>query len=159
MEALIESIATSLNTTFNEKLVGSGGDFGAGLTHGPYTVTCYFDQWEDIVYPNIAMQVVQDIHVGPPLECCGGGVMELTLNFRISIDSKENEYSIGSALVEAVRTWLCSISESDEITAVGYTYVAIVTVPDTLWVYDGPILNLNVVTKVSYIRQIANVEE
>lgn len=159
MEALINSIATSMNTEFNEKLVGLGGDFGDALTHGPYTISCYFHQWKDIAYPNIAMQIVQDIHVGPPLECCGGGVMELTINFRVSIDSKEHENSIGSALVEAVRLWLCSISESDEITATDYTYVAIVQVPDTLWAYDGEILNFHIMTKIHYIRQTATEEE
>jgi hypothetical protein len=155
MDALIKMLAASLDSTFSGKEVGTGGDFGDTLTRGPYDIYCYFHQWSDIKYPNIAMQVVQEIHVGHALECCGGGVMELTVNFRVSIDSKIHGYSIGSALVEAVREWLCTISESDDLTAADYTYVAIVQVPDTFWNYEGEILNFHIMTKLHYIRQTA----
>jgi len=153
MEPLIIALATELDSSFNGETVGLGGTYGTSCTKGPFTIQTTFHQWDNITYPNIGMQVVQEVHVGHALECCAGGVMELTVSFRVSIDSKLQGYSIGSALVEAIRTWLCTMNESEDLTGDDYTYVAMVGIPDTYWLPNGPILDFHVVTKLRYIRQ------
>jgi hypothetical protein len=153
MEALIKSIADSMYTYFDSKTVGQGGDYGSTLTRGPYAIKCFYHQWDNITYPSIHLQIVQESYQGAALECCGGGVHALTLDFRISVDSKVHAMSIAMSLHEALREWLCEIDGSPTLTPGDYSYVAYAETPSTNYVYDGPILNLHVITRFHYVRQ------
>jgi hypothetical protein len=162
MEALIKSLAAQLETDFNGKTVGAGGDFGALLTRGPFPVYTYFHQWEDVHYPSINVQIVSESFTGQPLECCGGGVMDLLVDFRISVDSKKHGWSIASALHEAFREWLCEVSGTTDLidseldldtTPMAYTYVATIEIPTTYHIYEGEVFSMHVMTRIHYVRQ------
>lgn len=163
MQALIETLATKLNTDFNGKTVGVGGDFGALLTRGPFTVYTYFHQWEDIKYPSINVQVVSDNFRGEPMECCGGGVFTTTLDFRISVDSKVHGWSIAASLEEALREWFCDVSGTDDLTSAEmstdatplpmYTYIATIEIPSSYYLYEGEVFSIHVMANIHYVRQ------
>ena len=152
MQALVETLATQLSADFNGKTVGAGGDFGDTLTRGPFTVYTYFHQWEDIQYPSINVQIVSEVFQGQPLECCGGGVMALTVDFRITVDSKKHGYSIAASLQEALREWLCSVSGDDSLTAPTYTYIPTIEVPTSYHIYEGEVFSIHVVARIHYLR-------
>jgi hypothetical protein len=152
MQALIEQLASQLQTDFNGKSVGAGGDYGATLTRGPYDIYTYFHQWEDIKYPSISVQIVSEVFQGEMLECCGGGVMALTVDFRISVSSKEHGWSICKSLEEALREWLCYVSGDDTLTAASYSYIPTIEIPTSYHIYEGEVFSIHVVARVHYLR-------
>lgn len=162
MQALIETLASELATEFRTKTVGTGGDFGSTLTRGPFDIFVYFHQWEDIQYPSINVQVVSEVFLGEPLECCGGGVMCLAVDFRISVDSKQHGWSIAKSLEEALREWFCSVSGDDSLTSTEmttdatpvakYSYIPTIEVPSSYHIYEGEVFSIHVMARIYYPR-------
>jgi len=109
MRELIEEFVRELASHFDGKTVGAGGDFGATLTRGPFTISTLFHQWQDIVNPSIHVQIIHEQPVGVNLACCGGPTI-LQLNVRISVDQKTHGWSIAMAIYEALRSWLCEVN-------------------------------------------------
>jgi len=154
MEALIRNLALNLRMTFHDKTVGGGGDFGAEVSdRGPFAVSTFFHQFESVSYPSISMQVVNETHLGQPLECCGGGVHVLQINFRIAVKTKEQGWSIASALHEAVREWLCQINAVGVLDDGDNTVIPHVKVPDTHWIFEGDFISVHVIARIYYLRQ------
>lgn len=153
MQILIDKFATSMKTTFDGKTVGNGGDFGSALSKGPFTIHTGFHQWQNIEYPCIHLQIIQESFLGEPLECCGGGVHSLSFDIRISSDSKTQGYSIAAALHEAVREWLCEISGTDTLKSDDYSYTASIQTPDSNYVPEEGIFSIHVIGKIFYVRQ------
>jgi hypothetical protein len=159
VEDIIKALSAGLKTTFDGKTVGNGGDFGPGLTRGPFPIKCFFHQWEGITYPSIHTQILQEDAQGEPLECCGG-VNVLTVDFRISVDSKLHGWSIASNLEENLRAWFCTLSGTDDLvpadaTPTNSVYLVYVKVRQSVHQYDGNIYNRHVMTEFHYVRQIA----
>lgn len=153
MEDVIKALANSLKNTFDGKSVGVGGDFDDAMSIGPFTINCYFHQWANIHHPSIHLQLIQEQFLGQPLECCGGGVHSLSVDFRISVDSKVHGYSIAALLHEALREWLCELNGSSDLTPDDYTLIVYTGIPTTNFVYEGEILSLHCLTSLSYVRQ------
>ena len=160
MDDLVKAIAEGLQTTFDGSTVGSGGDYGAMLGKGPFVIHTFFHQWSEVTFPSIHMQVVNEVPQGAPLECCGGGVQVLTVDFRISVDTKKHGWSIASKLHEALREWFCTLNGTEDLvpadaTPIDSIYLTYIEPPETTYLYDGEIFNMHVMTRFNYVRQIA----
>lgn len=151
MRELIVQFVQDIQSHFNGMTVGSGGNFGATLTNGPFDITTYFHQWQEISNPSIHVQVVQEVptHTGW-FECCGGPT-NLLLNVRISVDQKEHGWSIAMALYEELRTWLCEKNYS--LAPAGEDYLVIVSQQVTAnHVYEGDVFSIHTSVTLTYMR-------
>lgn len=160
MREIIIEFVQMLSTHFAGKTVGSGGDFGASLTNGPFDITAYFHQWQDIVNPSIHVQIIQESPIGTNLQCCGG-VTRLALNVRISVDQKGHGWSIAMALYEELRNWLCDEVNYKLAPQVGATpdsdecYLVFVDMDGITadHVYEGDVFSLHVKVNLTYLRR------
>ena len=151
MRELIIEFTRDLNSHFGGKTVGSGGDYGSTLTNGPFTINTYFHQWKEIDNPSMHVQVIQERLVGDNFECCGG-VTELTLNVRISVDYKLQSWSIAEALYEELRAWFCS--NNYQFAPTGDDYIVFVDQNIIAQhVYEGDIFSIHTKVKLTYMRR------
>lgn len=141
-----------LQAHFNGKSVGSGGDYGATLTNGPFDISTNFHQWEDIVNPSIHVQIIQEAPIGSNFECCGG-FTSLTLDVRISVNQKGQGWSIAMALYEELRSWLCqtlnySVAPDSE------DYLVIIDADKIIanHIYEGDVFSIHTLIKLTYPR-------
>ena len=98
------------------------------------------------------VQLIQERFEGEPLECPGGGVYELTLDIRISVDQRQQGWSIASVIHEELRKWLADLT-TDELKD-DSSYIASVENPDSQWLYEEEILDVHVMTRVHYVRSL-----
>ena len=150
MRELIVQFSQDLNTNFNGKTVGNGGDFGSTLTIGPFPISTYFHQWKKIVNPSIHTQIIQEAPASGMFECCGGPT-NLRLNVRISVDQKGQGWSIAMALYEELRDWLCVKNYSLSPDA---DYLVIVSQQITAdHIYEGDIFSIHTKVNLTYLRR------
>ena len=150
MKEVIVNLAQAIESHFDGKTVGNGGDFGATLTNGPFDINTYFHQWESISNPSIHVQVIQERNIQGNFECCGGATA-LTVNIRISVDQKLQSWSIAMALYEELRAWLCEQnyqlgSDCDYLVIVGQNINA-------QHVYEGDIFSIHTRLELTYMRR------
>ena len=152
MRELIVQLTRDLATHFDDKTVGTGGDFGATLTNGPVTIKTYFHQWQEIENPSIHLQVIQEQPASPNFECCGGPT-SLTLNARISVNQKIQGWSIAMALYEEMRSWLCDMNYS--FAPDGNDYLVIVGQNSIVaaHVYEGDVFSIHCKFDLTYMRR------
>ena len=152
MRELIVQFTQDLSTHFDGKTVGSGGDFGATLTNGPFDIATYFHQWKEIVNPSIHVQIIQEAPASENFECCGGPTA-LTLNVRISINQKVQGWSIAMALYEELRSWLCDMNYS--FAPDGNDYLVIVGQNSIVatHVYEKDVFSIHTKMDLTYLRR------
>lgn len=151
MRELIVQLSQAINTEFNGKTVGAGGDFGSTLTSGPFTISTYFHQWKDIKNPSIHLQPIQELPASDMFECCGGPT-SLKVDIRISVNQKGQGWSIAMALYEALRNWLCTKNYS--LAPVGEGYLVIISQQITAdYVYEGDIFSIHTKVTLTYMRR------
>ena len=151
MRELTENITNLLRSHFHGKEVGSGGDFGATLPVGPFTIGIYLTQWQDIKHPSIHIQPIQERTLCNSIDgCCGG--TELILNIRISAYQKPSGWSIVAALYEELRSWL--ITNKYRLAPVGEEYTVIINdriVVDD--VFEGDVQSTHIKVRLTYMRR------
>jgi len=152
MRELIVSFVQAIKDHYDQKTVGDGGDFGATLTNGPFTITTYFHQWQNITNPSIHVQILQEFPVGSNFECCGG-VTALKLNVRISVDQKGQGYSIATALYEELRSWLCD--QNYQLAPAGEDYLVFIDADGIIanHIYEGDVFSIHVLVNLTYLRR------
>lgn len=151
MRELIIKFTQELEEHFGDKTVGSGGDFGATLTKGPFTINTYFHQWKDIINPSIHVQIIQEQLIGENFECCGG-ITQLTLNVRISVDDKGQGWGIATVLYEELRSWLCEKNYS--LAPTGEDYLVVIDQNITAdHVYEGDVFSIHSRIYLTYLRR------
>ena len=151
MRELIISLVQAFQTEYNGKTVGAGGDFGATLTNGPFTITTYFHQWQQIDNPSMHIQIVQEDAEGGNFECCGG-ITTLKVNVRISVDQKLQGWSIASILYEEFRKWLCAKNYS--LAPAGEDYLVVVDASRITanHIYEGDVFSIHTMIYLTYLR-------
>ncbi len=151
MREIIVSLTQALQTHFNGLTVGDGGDFGATLTNGPFTIKTYFHQWQDIKNPSVHLQMIQETSAGNNFECCGG-VTTLKFDIRISVDQKGQSWSIAHVLYEELRSWLCEINY--KLAPAGENYLVIIDQDDITanFMYEGDVYSIHTLIKCTYLR-------
>lgn len=152
MRELIIELVQEISDHFDGYTVGNGGDYGATLTNGPFTVSAYFHQWQSITNPSIHVQIIQETPASSNFECCGG-VTTLTANIRISVDQKEHGWSIAMALYEELRSWLCDMNY--QLAPTGEDYLVIVGANSIVaqHVYEGDIFSIHTKVAMTYLRR------
>ena len=152
MKEIIISLTQKLQDHFNGKTVGqAGADFGATLTNGPFTITTYFHQWEDIENPSVHLQVIGERPAGYNFECCGG-VTSLQFDIRISVDQKGQSWSIAHALYEELRTWFCEINYSIAPDTEDYLVIIDQDKISANFMYEGDIYSIHTLINCTYLR-------
>ena len=151
MRELIVNFVQLLSTHFNGKTVGNGGDYGATLTNGPFDITAYFHQWQQIQNPSIHVQVVQETPASSNFECCGGPT-NLILNIRISVDQKGQGWSIAMAMYEELRDWLCTYNYSYAPDGEDYLVILDQSQITGDHVYEGDIFSIHSRVALTYMR-------
>lgn len=152
MRELIKSFVDKIHTEFNGKTVGTGGDYGSTLTVGPFDITVYVNQWQEIVNPSIHVQVVQESPALDNFECCGG-ITNLKLNIRISVDQKGQSWSIAEAIYEAFRDWLCDNTYSLGPDTEDYLVIVDQSSISTVDLYEGDIFSKHTLITLTYNRR------
>lgn len=158
MRELIVNFTRLLATEFNDKTVGSGGDFGATLSNGPFTIKTFFHQWEEFDHQSgadnpvyIHTQIIQEKPVSDNFECCGGPT-SLLLNIRISVLQKGQGWSIAEALYEALRDWLCNTNYSYAPGDEDYLVILDQASIYANHVYEGDVFSINTTVALTYLR-------
>ena len=151
MREIIVSLTQAIQTHFNGLTVGTGGTYGATLTNGPFNITTYFHQWDNIVNPSVHLQVIQEIPAGYNFECCGG-VTTLEVDVRISVLQKGQSWSIAMALYEELRSWLCEINYS--LAPAGENYLVIIDQDKirAMHMYEGDVFSIHTLMNLTYLR-------
>ena len=151
MRELIVALAQGISDHFDGETVGSGGTYGTTLTNGPFTITAYFHQWQDIQNPSIHVQVVQEVPAHTWFECCGGPTA-LTVNIRISVDQKEQSWSIAAAMYEELRSWLC---DNNYQLGVDCDYLVFVDQSSIIvsHIYEGDVFSIHTMLNLTYLRR------
>jgi len=153
MQVLIDELTTQLVAEYDGKTIGGDGADYASELGSTGTIHVYIDEWEDIDYPCIRFDIIQELFAGSPLECCEGGVMKLRVNFIVWIDTKIHGQRMAWALVEELRKWLCGLNESSTLTPEGYTYVPTIGIPTSDPISDGMVYGISLKTDIVYLRQ------
>jgi hypothetical protein len=153
MQVIIDTLSTQLRDDFNGKTVGGlGADFAPELAATGY-IKVIVGEWENITYPSIAFIVVQEAFNGPSFECCVGGLMDLMVDFRVSVDTKKHGQRMAWAIIEELRTWLCGLNGTDDLTAPDYSFVTAVGIPTSNVVDEGTLFHIHLMTPIKYLRQ------
>ena len=152
MRELIVSFVQKLSEHFDGKTVGDGGDFGATLTNGPFDITAYSHQWQEIDNPSIHVQTIQESPASTNFECCGGPT-NLTLNVRISVDQKGQGWSIAMAMYEELRDWLCDTNYSFAPDGEDYLVILDQSRITADHIYEGDIFSIHTKLALTYLRR------
>jgi hypothetical protein len=152
MKELIISFVQEVSAHFDGKTVGNGGDFGSTLTVGPFDVTAYFHQWQEISNPSIHVQIIQESPASANFECCGGPT-NLLLNVRISVDQKGQGWSVAMALYEELRDWLCEENYSYAPDGEDYLVILDQSSITANHVYEGDVFSIHTTIALTYLRR------